>query len=186
MINSVVLTGRLAKDVVAKDVQTKNGLRHKVWATLAVDSNSKAGATAFVSIVAWANADGRGPAASLVGKKKGELLGIQGSLETSSYTDQSGKTIYSMDVLVNNVTFLETKAQSQARAAQSAQANAFAGTQQQAPSQSQGNAFGAPAQNQGNAFGTGANQGGQQAPAQGNPFGQSAPENDGFNPFAQQ
>ena len=38
---------------------------------------------------------------------KGRLVGIQGSIQTGSYTDKDGKTIYTTDVVANRVEFLE-------------------------------------------------------------------------------
>lgn len=38
---------------------------------------------------------------------KGRLVGIQGSLQTGSYTNKSGDTVYTTDVIANRVEFLE-------------------------------------------------------------------------------
>ena len=38
---------------------------------------------------------------------KGRLVGIQGSIQTGSYTDKDGKTVYTTDVVANRVEFLE-------------------------------------------------------------------------------
>lgn len=39
--------------------------------------------------------------------KKGRLVGIQGRLQTGSYEDKNGNTVYTTDVIANNVEFLE-------------------------------------------------------------------------------
>ena len=38
---------------------------------------------------------------------KGRLVGIQGSIQTGSYKDKDGKTVYTTDVVANRVEFLE-------------------------------------------------------------------------------
>lgn len=38
---------------------------------------------------------------------KGRLVGIQGAIQTGSYTDKEGKTVYTTDVVANRVEFLE-------------------------------------------------------------------------------
>lgn len=40
---------------------------------------------------------------------KGNLVGVQGRLQTSSYTDKNGNTVYSTDVVADRVKFLEFK-----------------------------------------------------------------------------
>ena len=39
--------------------------------------------------------------------KKGRLVGIQGRLQTGSYTDKNGNTVYTTDVVADRVEFLE-------------------------------------------------------------------------------
>ena len=38
---------------------------------------------------------------------KGRLVGIQGRLQTGSYKDKDGKTVYTTDVIADRVEFLE-------------------------------------------------------------------------------
>ena len=40
---------------------------------------------------------------------KGDLIAIDGRLQTGSYDDKDGKKIYTTDVVVNKITFLSTK-----------------------------------------------------------------------------
>lgn len=42
---------------------------------------------------------------------KGSKIGITGSVQTGSYEDKDGKRIYTTDVIVNQVTFVERKQQ---------------------------------------------------------------------------
>lgn len=40
---------------------------------------------------------------------KGDLIAIDGRLQTGSYDDKDGKKVYTTDVVVNKITFLSTK-----------------------------------------------------------------------------
>lgn len=44
--------------------------------------------------------------------KKGSKIGLTGSIQTGSYEDKDGKRVYTTDVMVNQVTFVERKQQS--------------------------------------------------------------------------
>lgn len=43
--------------------------------------------------------------------QKGSKIGLTGSIQTGSYEDKDGKRIYTTDVMVNQVTFVERKQQ---------------------------------------------------------------------------
>lgn len=43
--------------------------------------------------------------------KKGSKIGITGSVQTGSYEDKDGKKVYTTDIIVNQVTFVERKKQ---------------------------------------------------------------------------
>ena len=42
--------------------------------------------------------------------KKGMKIGLTGSIQTGSYQNKEGKTVYTTDVMVDNVEFVESKA----------------------------------------------------------------------------
>ena len=44
--------------------------------------------------------------------KKGDKLGVCGSIQTSSYTNEEGQTIYRTDVIVNEIEFCQSKGES--------------------------------------------------------------------------
>lgn len=102
MLNVVALMGRLTADPELKTTST--GLSVCRF-TLAVDRNyAKAGTerqTDFINCVAW-----RGTA-DFVSKYfvKGQLVAVDGSVQTGSYTDNNGNKRYTFDVVVNNVNF---------------------------------------------------------------------------------
>lgn len=102
MLNVVALMGRLTADPELKT--TQSGLSVCRF-TLAVDRNyAKAGTERqadFISCIAWRNT------AEFVSKYfvKGQLIALDGSIQTGSYTDNNGNKRYSFDILVNNVNF---------------------------------------------------------------------------------
>ena len=98
MINTVVLTGRLTKDIELR--RTTSGKTCTSF-TLAVNRNREE--TDFINCVAWNQ-----EAESLEKyTKKGSLIGIEGRIQTRSYDDKNGKKVYITEVLVRNKTFLE-------------------------------------------------------------------------------
>lgn len=98
MINNVVLTGRLTKDIELR--RTTSGKTCTSF-TLAVNRNKQE--TDFINCVAWNQ-----EAESLEKyTKKGSLIGIEGRIQTRSYDDKNGKKVYITEVLVRNKTFLE-------------------------------------------------------------------------------
>lgn len=54
-----------------------------------------------------------GKTAELISKyvKKGDLIGIDGKLQTRSYTNREGKRVYLTEIVVENVEFLQSKKQ---------------------------------------------------------------------------
>ena len=106
-MNKTILTGRLTKDVEMKS--TQNGT-HIVRFTLAVDRKSKEKdkSADFISCVAYAKL------AELVHQycKKGHKIGIIGNIRTGSY-EKDGQRIYTTDVIVDELEFLEKKQTSQ-------------------------------------------------------------------------
>lgn len=105
MFNLVVLTGRLTADPELKT--TPSGVSVTSF-SIAVDRRYKQGEerqTDFINIVAWR------VAAEFVAKyfKKGNLIGIEGSIQTRNYTDKNGNKRTAFEVIANNVQFVESK-----------------------------------------------------------------------------
>lgn len=99
MINNVVLVGRLTKDVQTR--KTTGGIS-KAEFTVACD---RIGTGAdFISCVAW-----RQPA-DFIGQygKKGNLVGVRGSITTRSY-DKDGVKRYVTEVTADDVRLLQSK-----------------------------------------------------------------------------
>lgn len=110
-MNTVILTGRIAKELELK--YTQNSKAYCRF-TLAVDkgmskekkqeAEAKRQATAdFISCVAW------GTTAETLNRytAKGKKILVYGSIETGSYTAQDGSKRYTTDILVNRAEILE-------------------------------------------------------------------------------
>ncbi len=105
MINSVVLTGRLTKELDLR--YTSNGTA-VATGTLAVKRNFKNADGDYESdyprIQIWRKA-----AENLANfTKKGSLIGIQGRIQTGSY-EKDGQRVYTTDIVVDNFTLLESR-----------------------------------------------------------------------------
>lgn len=102
MLNVVALMGRLTADPELKT--TQSGLSVCRF-SLAVDRNFvKAGTerqTDFINCIAWRST------AEFISRYfvKGQLMALNGSIQTGSYTDNNGNKRYTFDVVVDNVHF---------------------------------------------------------------------------------
>ena len=115
MANLVFLIGRLTKD---PEVRYTSGTQMAVCTfTLAIDRPVKAGAEKQTDF----------PRVTVFGKQaencerflaKGRLVGVQGRLQTGSYTNRDGATVYTTDVVADRVEFLERAEKSEAREAE--------------------------------------------------------------------
>ena len=123
MINSVVLVGRLTKDIELR--KTQSGLSVASF-TVACDrrlsqaqKNNNEQSADFINCVAW-----RG-SADFLGKyvRKGDTVGVEGKIQTRNY-DRDGQRVYVTEVLANSVNLLHSKqtAQSQEQASYEPQA----------------------------------------------------------------
>lgn len=106
MINNVVLTGRLTKDVDLR--YTSNGTAVASF-TMAVDRKFKNAQgereTDFINCVMW-----RKPAENFTNfTRKGSLVGIEGSIQTRNYEGNDGKRVYVTEINAENFTLLESR-----------------------------------------------------------------------------
>ncbi|MFH5812093.1 single-stranded DNA-binding protein [Companilactobacillus sp. FL22-1] len=112
MINRVVLVGRLTKDLELR--YTSNGAAVASF-TVAVNrqfTNSNGDREAdFINCVIWRKA-----AENFANfTNKGSLVGIDGRIQTSSYDNQQGQRVFRTDVVVDNFSLLESKAENKRR-----------------------------------------------------------------------
>lgn len=120
MINRVVLVGRLTRDPELR--YTANGAAVASF-TVAVNrqfTNSQGEREAdFIGCTIWGKA-----AENFVNfTKKGSLVGIDGRIQTSSYDNQQGQRVYRTDVIVENFSLLESRAESERRDSGSGNSN---------------------------------------------------------------
>lgn len=103
-MNSVVLIGRLTKDPELSYTPRQTAV---CKFTLAVD-RPLAGAERqadFIRITAW----GAQAENSNRYLRKGSKCAVNGRIETGSYKDRNGNTVYTTDVIANIVEFLDSK-----------------------------------------------------------------------------
>ncbi|NLW78104.1 MAG: single-stranded DNA-binding protein [Ruminococcaceae bacterium] len=106
MLNVIALMGRLVADPELR--KTNSGISTTTF-TLAVErSYAKAGTerqTDFIDVVAWRNS------AEFACKyfRKGQLVAVNGSLQTRSYEDKNGNKRKAYEVLADNLHFADSK-----------------------------------------------------------------------------
>lgn len=108
-MNLTILIGRIATDLELK--QTANGKSYLGF-TLAVNRPKKEDGTQEADFIRCKTF---GKTAELVSQymHKGSRLGVVGTIQTGSYQNQEGQTVYTTDVLVNRCEFLESKKEQQ-------------------------------------------------------------------------
>lgn len=103
-MNNVILIGRLATEVDLN--YTPNTQTAKATFTLAVDRPRRDGAdqTAdFIRITVW------GKQAETCNQwiSKGKQVAVQGRIQTGSYKNRDGQTVYTTDIVADRVEFLQ-------------------------------------------------------------------------------
>ena len=127
MINKSIIAGRLTKDV---DLRKTGSGTSVASFTLAVNRRfAKEGEQEadFINCVAWKqSADFLAQYAG-----KGDLIGVEGRIQTRSYDDQNGRKVYVTEVVCDNVSILASKNKEQAtnnaQTAQNQATNDFSG-----------------------------------------------------------
>ena len=119
--NNVNLVGRFTADVDLK--YTNNGMAIADF-SLAVDRNKEE--TDFIRCKTF------GKTAENIANffRKGDLIAVNGSIQTGKYVNKDKKTVYTTDVVVDTFAFLQSKNERQAQQPQTQQV-------QQAPQQFQ-------------------------------------------------
>ena len=111
-MNKVMLMGRLTRD---PEVRYTAGTQMAVCTfTVAIDRPVRAGGEKQTDF----------PRVTVFGKQaencerflaKGRLVGVQGRIQTGSYTNREGQKVYTTDVVVEEQEFVESKGASAAR-----------------------------------------------------------------------
>ena len=116
MLNKVILIGRLTRD--PELMSTPQGISTCSF-SLAVDRNyQNAGGerqTDFINCVAWRQT------AEFLPKyfQKGNLICVEGSIQTRSWKDNDGNNRYATEVVVDRSYFVESKAATKEQSAES-------------------------------------------------------------------
>ncbi len=128
MLNVVVLTGRLAADPELR--HTPNDIAVTSF-TIAVNRRfarpGEERQTDFIDIVAWRNT------AEFVCKyfKKGQLIAIEGSIQTRSYQDKDGNKRKAFEIVAKDAQFAESKKSADANSFESVSNNSYSSGSQE-------------------------------------------------------
>lgn len=108
MINSVILTGRLTKNIDLRQTSTGKAMTYFTLAVNRVFKKEQGASDAdFITCVAF-GVQAENMARYLT---QGSLIGIEGRISTRNFQGKDGNTVYVTEVIANNVTFLESKKQ---------------------------------------------------------------------------
>ena len=108
-INRVILVGRLTKDPDYRKTQSGVSVVQFTVAcdrkAYSKDKKDNQQTADFISCVAWRQK------ADFLGSygRKGTLVGVEGSIQTRSYTNQSGQKVYVTEILADSVEILESR-----------------------------------------------------------------------------
>lgn len=110
MLNSIVLTGRLTKDVDLRYTQSGTAVGSF---TIAVDRQFRSAngerETDFINCAIW-----RKSAENLAKfTHKGSLIGVEGHIQTRTYDNAQGQKVFVTEVIVENFALLEPRKTSQ-------------------------------------------------------------------------
>ena len=110
MINRVVLVGRLTKNPDLRYTQSGSAVASFTVAVERLFTNQNGDRDAdFINCVMWRKA-----AENFANfTHKGSMVAVEGRLQTRSYENQQGVRVYVTEVVVDNFSLLETKAQSE-------------------------------------------------------------------------
>lgn len=103
MFNNVILTGRLVARPELKT--TQSGLNVTSFTIANKTGYGDKKKTNFINVIAW-----RGSADFVCNYfDKGQMIGIEGAIQTRSYEDKTGTKRTAFEVVANNVQFVEDK-----------------------------------------------------------------------------
>lgn len=105
-MNKVILIGRTTRDIELRYITDGTAVASF---TIAIDRPKKKDGSDngadFINIISW------GGQAETISKyvSKGDLIAVDGKLQTRNYENKDGKKIYVMEVIANHVKFLQKK-----------------------------------------------------------------------------
>lgn len=115
-MNKVLLIGRLTRDPEVRYSQNNTAVARYTLAVDRMTRNTEQSAD-FIRCVAFAKT------AEFAEKyfHKGIKIAVTGRIQTGSYTDREGQTVYTTDIVVENQEFCESQSRNASSAAPSAQ-----------------------------------------------------------------
>ena len=179
-MNSVQLIGRLTRDPEVRYTQDQMAI---ATFSIAIDRPPRRDGTRETDF----------PRITVFGRQaencekhlvKGRLVGIEGRIQTGSYTNRNGDKVYTTDVVANRVEFLEWgDRQGQSQGSFGQNRDAFSGQNNFGNQSSYGNqnSFGNQNSYGGNDFGAGSQSGGSQLSGAGDFGGQHNNADQGFD-----
>ena len=107
MLNHTELMGRIGTEI---ELRTTNSGTDVVAFRLAVPRNYNKDATDWINVVAWKGT------ATLISKhfQKGDMICIEGNIQTRDYDDKDGKKVYVTEVIAERVHFVTGKREANA------------------------------------------------------------------------
>ena len=107
MLNHTELMGRIGTEI---ELRTTNNGTDVVAFRLAVPRNYNKDVTDWINVVAWKGT------ATLISKhfQKGDMICIEGSIQTRDYDDKDGKKVYITEVIAERVHFVTGKREANA------------------------------------------------------------------------
>lgn len=110
MLNQAVLVGRLTKDLEIKTLDNDKKITN---ITIAIPRNFKNAdgeyETDFINCILW-DSIAENTAEYC---KKGDIIGVRGRLQSSSYEKEDGTKIYTTEIIAEKITFLSSKKESE-------------------------------------------------------------------------
>jgi single-strand DNA-binding protein len=101
-MNSVCLIGRLTRNPETRYLDSGMAVTKM---TLAVDRHDKEKSADFIGITCF------GKSAEMAERylEKGRQIAVQGRIQTGSYKNKNGETVYTTDVIADRVTYLGSR-----------------------------------------------------------------------------
>lgn len=104
-MNRSILIGRIVRDVQLHELDKGQKVVNNVIAVNRIFKKGEESETDFIPFVAW------GKRAELLNKycQKGDLIGLEGKLQSRKYEDKAGNTKYVIELNVDSLQFLQGK-----------------------------------------------------------------------------
>lgn len=104
-MNRLTVTGRLVRDNKLKDLGDERLVLNNAIAVPRTYKTETGPEVDFINIVAW------GKRAELIDTycAKGDLIGLDGRFQSGSYQNSEDQTVYTVEMLVDSVHFLQAK-----------------------------------------------------------------------------